>query len=226
MEKINFEGTKEKQILPDWVKKIRNYSLASTVALTSFLASCDNGPKEKASLEDVQTHIENADFEKVSPETVKAFELKFEANDKFSSEHPELKKFDTHRYFDTRVQEPHSQIDSKTTKTYSITETDSLLEINFSNELSYKDGFDDKNWHAEVDRKTGIITYFNYANQSAFAIYEGNGLEGKGLLSLYVIEKGGEVDTKGDYQAGQGKAFVEQVAQEIKDMKDGDGLTK
>ena len=231
-EQPKFEANKEKKELPDWVKKLRTYGIASTVALTSFLASCENGPKEKANLEDIQNHIENADFEKVSPEVIKAFELKFNDqvnvnNEFFNSKHPESEGTITmlERYFNSSVHNPDNyHLGQETKEYYDISENDSLIKIDYSNHLSFKDGFSDKENHAEIDRKTGVITYYNYSEQSHLGTAEENDLKGLGLLSLYVIEKGGEVNTKGQYQEGQAKAFVEKIAAEIKDMKSGDDL--
>ena len=194
MEKLSFEDTKEKKGLPDWLKKLRNYGLASTVALSSFLASCDNGPKERATLEDVKNHIENADFERVSPEIMKELKAKGKS------------------FCASKKEKPDGYVSSTRTLSYSISENDSLIKVDHTDDYDFKGGFEAKFLHAEIDNKTGVIVYFNDEDH----------ITGQVASSMYVIKKGGEIGKK-NYNEGTAKAFVEKVVNDTKNIKNGDG---
>ena len=56
------------------MKKFRRIGIASAVAISSLLVSCEGGPKKEASAQTIENHIEKPNIEKISTEKIASVE--------------------------------------------------------------------------------------------------------------------------------------------------------
>lgn len=69
----NKESAKE-TAFQELLKKFKRIGVASAVAVSSLLVSCEGGPKKEASAQTIENHIEKQELEKISAEKIPAVE--------------------------------------------------------------------------------------------------------------------------------------------------------
>lgn len=208
MEKIpNMEENKSKieEAFTSLVSKFKRIGIVSAVAISSLLTSCEGGPKNEASAQTIENHIENPSIEKVPQEKIS--EVESAMNEYFAQKQAE------NNYFHGRVFE---DVNGSKWIIHFDNPTDSTVEIkaNLNSGPDKREGVFMTNVDVEFSKKSGAVLRYTESDE----IIDGEGSV-RGLKSenksAYIVAEDGSVQTN-NYKKGEAEKMVDKVIQSKK----------